>query len=103
MREKGATGKRFEWAKQSANDELPPLDLAVCPACKHTKIVGQRCESAFCRGRSGESLVHTIRRRILHSSLFRAAWGYCQTACPAPAREHCSFREIVPRWTRNLV
>ena len=41
---KGGTGKRFECAKQSANanDELPPLDLAVCPACQHTKIAEQR-------------------------------------------------------------
>ena len=70
MREKGATGKRFECAKQSANDELP-LDLAVCPACQHTKIAGQRCEIAFCRDRSGESLTDIIRRRILH--FFRAA------------------------------
>ena len=60
MREKGATGKRFEWAKQSATDEIPPLDLAVCPACKHTKIAGQRCESAFCRETDQANLSYTL-------------------------------------------
>jgi hypothetical protein len=64
--------KRFGRPEESRwRDELAPLDLVVCSACHHVKIAVQRCESAFCRGRSGESLPDIIRRRILH--FFRAA------------------------------